>query len=156
MPTHVSAGIHHASPAATSQDYQHINSEQEARVQANVRYSEVLQEIKPLSDELSQLQASMAAGAARLQQCEAELAELNERKRGLQRNLTARTEEAAELKVCQVNGQPNHVMVDSAGCYQCVCNARLVGMTTFSCRREQHFACEIYFHCVATVVPFCR
>ena len=46
-------------------------------------------------------------------------------------------------------------MVDGAGCYQCVCGARLVGTTTFSCRREQHFACKDLFLCIATVACHC-
>lgn len=68
-------------------------------MQANCKYSEVLQAIQPLTDELCGLEESLEAGAARLQACEAELAELNDRKGELQKNLSRRTEEAADLKV---------------------------------------------------------
>ena len=68
-------------------------------VQANLKYSKVLHDIKPLTDELAELEASLQSGAQRLQQCEQELAVLDERKGHLQNNLTQRTEEAAELKV---------------------------------------------------------
>lgn len=69
-------------------------------MQANLKYSKVLTEIKPLTDELAGLTASLHAGAQRLAECEQELVVLDARKVELQGNLTQRTEEAAELKVC--------------------------------------------------------
>eukprot|EP00892_Ulva_mutabilis_P012055 jgi/Ulvmu1/9221/UM005_0321.1 len=67
-------------------------------VKANLRYSAVMQRIRPLTDQLEVLQASLAGGAARLVECREELATLDERKVGLQADLSARTDEAAELK----------------------------------------------------------
>jgi hypothetical protein len=68
-------------------------------VQANLKYSAVLHEIKPLTDELTALESSLFAGAARLHECACKLAVLDERKGQFQKVLTSRTEEAAELKV---------------------------------------------------------
>lgn len=58
-----------------------------------------MQRIRPLTKELDTLQASLASGAARLEECHAELATLDGRKVGLQADLSARNDEAAELKV---------------------------------------------------------
>jgi dynein heavy chain 2 len=68
-------------------------------VQANLQYSKVLLGIAPLTAELAALEGSLAAGAARLQECQQELDALNVQKGRLQVSLTQRTEEAAELKV---------------------------------------------------------
>jgi len=58
-----------------------------------------MQRIRPLTEELKTLQVSLASGAARLQECRVELSVLDDRKVGLQDDLSARTDEAAELKV---------------------------------------------------------
>lgn len=68
-------------------------------MQANLRYSEVVLRIRPLTAELDGLQESLAAGAARIEECTEELATLDARKMDLQADLSSRTEEAAELKV---------------------------------------------------------
>ena len=68
------------------------------RAQANLQYSQVLHDIAPLTAELAELEASHAAGAARLQECQEELDILNAKKGELQGALARRTEEAAELK----------------------------------------------------------
>lgn len=68
-------------------------------MQANLRYSAVMQRIRPLTQQLDALHASLAGASARLAECRAELSTLDERKVGLQADLSARTDEAAELKV---------------------------------------------------------
>jgi hypothetical protein len=68
-------------------------------VQANLKYSAVLHHVAPLTAELEGLEASLAAGAARLEAVQAELAGLDTKKAELQARLQARAEEAAELKV---------------------------------------------------------
>lgn len=99
-------------------------------VQANLRYSAVMQRIRPLTQELDKLQASLAAGATRLQQCRAELATLDERKAGLQADLAARTDEAAELKAgpslpCAL-AATGHCALASACCGQVSCGCSLI------------------------------
>jgi dynein heavy chain 2, cytosolic len=68
-------------------------------VQANLQYSKVLLDITPLTQELADLEGSLAAGTTRLQECQQELDALHVQKGELQGSLTLRTEEAAELKV---------------------------------------------------------
>lgn len=79
--------------------YVNLSELRRAAMQANLRYSEVVLRIKPLTAELDKLQESLAAGVARIEQCTEELATLDARKHDLQAELTSRTEEAAELKV---------------------------------------------------------
>lgn len=68
-------------------------------MQANLKYSEVMLRIKPLTKELDKLQESLSAGAERIEECTEELVTLDARKLDLQADLSSRTEEAAELKV---------------------------------------------------------
>ena len=63
----------------------------------------MLQRIQPLLTELHGLEGSLGEGATRLAACEAELGALGGRRSELQANLAARTEEAADLKVCRRN-----------------------------------------------------
>lgn len=68
-------------------------------VQANLRYSEVVQHIMPLKKELDALESSLANGGTRLAECEKELAELDAKKSKLQDDFRQRNEEATMLKV---------------------------------------------------------
>lgn len=77
-------------------------------MQANLRYSEVVLRIRPLTAELDKLQESLAAGAARIEECTEELVTLDARKIDLQADLSTRSEEAAELKVCVLSSPPTH------------------------------------------------
>ena len=77
-------------------------------MQANLRYSEVVLRIRPLTAELDKLQESLAAGAARIEECTEELVTLDARKVDLQADLSTRSEEAAELKVRVLSSLPTY------------------------------------------------
>ena len=69
-------------------------------VLANLRYSEVIQQIAPLTRELSRLEESLEKGTTRLRECEVEVAELDKVKGELQVDFQTKNEEATLLKVC--------------------------------------------------------
>lgn len=85
-------------------------------VQANLRYSEVVLRIRPLTAELDKLQESLASGAARIEECKEEIATLDARKLDLHTDLSSRSEEAAELKVVPASLPP---ALDARGCSIC-------------------------------------
>ncbi|GBG24746.1 Cytoplasmic dynein 2 heavy chain 1 [Hondaea fermentalgiana] len=68
-----------------------------AWVKANVRYSLVLDKIKPLEEELSEATHALEAAQQRMGACEDELAEIDERVKELQDNFKRTTREAAQL-----------------------------------------------------------
>lgn len=70
-----------------------------AWVKANVKYSEVLLKIEPLTSELNGLLMQLEKSQARVQQCEYQLQQLEIQTEKLNVNFTEKTQEAGLLKV---------------------------------------------------------
>jgi dynein heavy chain 2 len=69
-----------------------------AWVKANFRYSGVLEKIKPLTDELNKAEQVLKKSQKRLDDCEAELAQIDEKVAELKADFGARTREAETLR----------------------------------------------------------
>lgn len=70
-----------------------------AWVKANVKYSEVLLTIQPLTDELNGLLKKLKKSQERVQECRAQLDELDAQTEVLQENFSQKTMDANKLKV---------------------------------------------------------
>ncbi len=69
-----------------------------AWVKANIRYSLVVEKIEPLQEELQEQMYKLEVSQKRLQSCEEELQEIDDRVAGLKEEFASRTAEAERLK----------------------------------------------------------
>ncbi len=67
-------------------------------VKANVKYSEVLLKIEPLTSELNNLLQKLQTSQQRVEECQVQLTQLSEQTDALNKNFQAKTMEAAKLK----------------------------------------------------------